>query len=114
MVFIPVLAFLKIRGRELPVLCLVVNPLKEALLLRLQRNIQENFDDPVAVFIKITFVIENLAIAFLKEIRILRHALCHFISLIKFMHLDDQNILIIRAVEHGNLSARRNALIDPP
>ena len=88
--------------------------MQETLLLFIQRNIQEDLDDAVAVFIKIAFIIADLAVSLLEEIRIINDSFCHMISLVDFMHFHDQDIFIIGAVEHRDFSADRKAAVDPP
>jgi len=113
LILLPVLAFMQVTGRKLPVLVRIVDPLQQAPGLFCFGQMQEDLDDDDAVFMHILFKIAQLAIAVLPDV-LAEHRLWQVLAVHQVMDLDDKDFFIIGAIENGDIAAFGQMLMAAP
>ena len=96
-----------VRGRELPVLGLVVDSLEEALLLLVESHVEEDLEDPVAVLPEVLLEVADLPVATVEEL-VLVHvdgALGHGVAVLEGVDAHDEHVLVVAAVEEADVAA---------
>src|SRR6516164_9703050 len=110
----PELSFVHVRGRELPVLLWRIEAPQEALLLFLARQVKEELEDddslPSEVILEVRDVGESLVPDALADQRPGQVLLVQDI----LVHANDQDLLVVRAVEDSDLSALGQTTGIPP
>ena len=101
MVVVPVLALLEIAERELPALCRVVVARLEPLALLVLVDVQEELHDGRAAGGQVLFERVDLVVASPPDV--LRNEL---------VDADDEDVLVVRAIEDADLAPGRDALVD--
>ena len=114
LVVVPVGPFLGIVGRELPVLPGLVDPGQEAAPLLLLAQVEEQLDDPIALVGQVALPVVDLAEAPLPDPATLRARRDLLVGEDLGMDPDDQDLLVVRAVEDPDVAALRELPGVPP
>ena len=113
-VVLPEGALLGVGGRELPVLLGVVDPLEEPPLLLLARDVQEELPDDDPVVAEVALVAPDVPVTVLPDV--LRHELRGELGVSEEfgVHLHDEHVLVVGAVEDADASALGQLLVAAP
>ena len=105
-VVLPILSLVNVSCAELPILSRIIDTLKESLSLLIERKVQEYLDDLRVVAMKVLLQINDRAIPLLPDVLVVAQLLGEPLAAEKFRaHSNDENLLVIEAVEDVDPSA---------
>ena len=113
LIVVPVLALLIVGCREFPVLLRLLDPGQEAARLLLLGHVQEELDGADAVVPQIALIVFDVLIAVVQQI-LLAEPVRMCLGLPQLLHLVDEQLFIVRAVENPDLALHGHRILHAP